>query len=167
METELVISHGGLPPLSARGCEQELTPLSLGQFRRTINGDLIFTGVRGKRYKSIITCRDKTVLATNDLEPGTVVSIQCIQRLWQKVQGSNATLERHPVVESICVIDEQKRSISLRRLDNREVVLDVDHAEKISFISYRPTLEMRVIRYSLLTNEWGGKTGWRLELEEV
>lgn len=167
METQLVISQGGFPPLSARGCEQELVPLSLGQFRRTINGDLVFLGFRGKRYKSIISCQDKAVLATDGLEPGTIVNINCIQRLWQKAKGSKVTLDRSPVKHSISAIDAGKKTIPILSLNGQEIMLEVESEDQESFISYRPILEMRVIRYSLTTNEWGGKTGWRLELEEV
>jgi hypothetical protein len=35
------------------------------------------------------------------------------------------------------------------------------------FVSYRPWLDMRVVTFSLSTNEWGLKAGWRLELEEI
>ena len=70
METELVISGVGLPPLSARGCVQELVPLAMGQFRRTVNGDLVFLGTNGKKYRTSISCEDKAVIATDGLEVG-------------------------------------------------------------------------------------------------
>ena len=84
METELILSVGGLPPLSARDCVQELIPIEQGRLRRTINGELIFVGKQWSKYRSVIYCTDKTTLATNGLIPGTVVKVGCIQRLWQK-----------------------------------------------------------------------------------
>src|SRR5690348_7047911 len=141
METELVISKGGFPPLSARGCEQELIPLSLGQFRRTVNGDLVFLGVQGKKYKTIITCSDQTVLATDGLEPGVVVTIHCIQRLWQKATGPTVILERLAVENSICAIDENRQPVRIICSNGQEVTLA---EEKTVFVTYRPSLNMRV-----------------------
>lgn len=164
METELVISHAGFPPLSARGCIQELVPVSLGQFRRTINGDLVFLGTQGKKYKTTISCQDKAPLATDELVPGMVVDVQCIQRLWQKVEGSKAVLERFAVEESICAIDERRNPVPIICFSKNEVILGNDET---AFVSYRPLLTMRVIRYALTTNEWGINAGWRLDLEEV
>lgn len=164
METELVISKGGFPPFSARGCEQELTPLSLGQFRRTVNGDLVFLGIQGKKYKTIITCSDQAVIATDGLEPGSIVTVQCIQRLWQKATGPQVTLERPAVENTIYAIDENRQPVQIISCHEKEITLA---NEKEVFVTYRPSLNMRVLRYSLSTNEWGIKTGWRLELEEI
>ncbi len=164
METELVISHVGFPPLSARGCSQELVPLSLGQFRRTVNGDLVFLGVQGKKYKTIITCEDKASFASDELLPGMVVDVQCIQRLWQKIEGSQVLLDRYPVEESLCAITEARDPMKIICFNGKEVTLD---NKKIGYVSYRPILKMRIIRFGLTTDEWGGRAGWRLELEEV
>ena len=75
METELILSVGGFPPLSARGCKQELIPVSKGALRRTINGELVLVGNQDLKYKSIIQCDDKTSLATNGLYPGAEVMV--------------------------------------------------------------------------------------------
>lgn len=164
METTLVLSRGGLPPMSARGCVQELNPISQGQFKRTVNGDLIFMGLQEKKYKTIISCQDTTVLATNDLVPGSIVQVSCIQPLWQKITGGKATLEKKPVLGSIHVFDESKKPVHLVRCEENNI--EVATAE-IAYVSYRPILTMRIISYSLKTNEWGTKSGWSLELEEI
>lgn len=164
METELVISHVGFPPLSARGCSQELVPLALGQFRRTINGDLVFLGVQGKKYKTIITCEDRASFASDELLPGMVVDVQCIQRLWQKIEGSQVVLDRYPVEKSLCAITEERDPMRIICFNGKEITLD---NQKVGYVSYRPVLKMRVTRFGLTTDEWGAKAGWRLELEEV
>lgn len=164
METTLVLSRGGLPPMSARGCVQELTPLAQGQFRRTVNGDLIFMGTEGKKYRTVISCQDTTVLATDDLTPGSILNVSCIQPLWQKVIGGKATLERTPVSGSINVIDQYKNKLPLLRCEDR--VIEIASTE-LAYVSYRPILNMRLLSYSLKTNEWGLKSGWTIELEEI
>ncbi|WP_010297185.1 hypothetical protein [Candidatus Odyssella thessalonicensis] len=164
METELVISRSGFPPLSARGCMQELIPLAMGQFRRTVNGDLVFLGTNGKKYKTTISCEDKAVVATDGLEVGMVVDVNCIQRLWQRCTGGKAILERSPAPGSIHVIDEHHNALPIICFDGQELTLASDQP---CFVSYRPILTMRIIRYILKTDEWGIKTGWQMELEEV
>lgn len=164
METTLVLSRGGLPPMSARGCIQELTPISQGQFKRTVNGGLIFMGMQEKKYKTTISCQDATVLATDDLIPGAIIQVSCIQPLWQKIIGGKTTLERQPVLGSISVVDENKNPIHLVRCE--ESIIEIATTQT-AYVSYRPILTMRIISYSLKTNEWGVKSGWSLELEEV
>lgn len=164
METTLILSRGGLPPLSARGCQQELISLSQGQFKRTINGDLIFIGVQKKKYKTIISCQDVAVIATDDLTPGTILDVSCIQPLWQKVSGGKVRLERMPVIGSLTVMDMEKRPVEILRLEGRSI--DIATTD-VAYISYRPLLTMQLISYSLKMDEWGGKSGWVIELEEV
>ena len=164
MESVLILSRGGLPPFSARGCTQELIPIALGECRRTINGELVFLGQGGKKYRSNITCADQTVIATDDVQPGMVVTVQCIQRLWQRVSGGEAQLERDFVPESLAAISEDKHTVEIAFVKDRQIKL---HTTLPAFISYRPILNMRVVSYSLKTDEWQLKTSWKLELEEV
>lgn len=164
METELIISRSGFPPLSARGCIQELVPIAMGQFRRTVNGDLVFLGTNGKKYKTTIACEDKTVVATDGLFVGMTVVVSCIQRLWQSCNGGKVMLDRPPVEGSIHVIDEKHNPLPIICFDDQELTIDADQS---CFVSYRPLLTMRIIRYILKTDEWGVKTGWQMELEEV
>jgi hypothetical protein len=169
METDLILSVGGLPPLSARGCVQELMPVNNGTFRRTVNGTLLHLG-HALKYRSIITCEDKTSLATHGLRPGSLVRVGCIQRLWQKVNGDQTImLEREAIEGSIGAVDSNQQSIVVRQVVGQSVDLMpfATPTDGECFITYRPWLMMCVITYSLTTHEWGIKTGWRLELEEI
>lgn len=168
METELTISIGGLPPLSARGCEQELTPIIQGEFHRTINGDLIYLGENfHTKYKSTVTCNDKTAIATDGLHRGSEIKLGCIQRLWQKIEPDQIelNLDKLPVPESICALDKDNNPIPIKFADKHLVTLETPHQG--GFICYRPLLSMRVIGYNLRTNEWGIKVGWQIECEEI
>ena len=167
MESELIMSKGGFPPLSARGCMQQLTPIQSGELRRTINGVLIYTGKPlTHKYRSLITCEDKASAALEGIWRGSEVRIGCIQRLWQKVIGFQATLERDPLPGSVFMITAKGVEVEVQGIKGRTVSFTMASGEE-GFISYRPWMEMRVLSFSLLTNEWGMKAGWRLELEEI
>ncbi|MBY0281712.1 MAG: hypothetical protein K2W94_06090 [Alphaproteobacteria bacterium] len=169
METELILSVGGFPPLSARGCKQELIPVPQGNLRRTINGELVMVGGQDLKYKSTVKCDDKTAFATDGLYPGCEVMLGCVQRLWQKVkeapENTPITLERYPVKGSVVVMDENQKQIAIREMDGKKIQLE-DRAQTY-YISYRPWLNMRTVTYSLNTDEWGIKGGWSLEMEEI
>lgn len=165
METELIIEGCNFPPLSARGCSQELTVVDQGTFRRSVNGSLVYMGPVDHKYKSIITCEDKVTLVNERvLARGMDVRIGCLQRLWQQGKPGTVTLERDAVVGSVAVIDGMQKPIGFTIIDSRTVQIS---SVEPSFLSYRPWLLMRVISLKLYTNEWGLKAGWQLELEEV
>ena len=167
MESELLLSIGGLPPLSARGCKQVLSPISVGQFQRTVNGDLVYTGPQAiKKYHSIISCEDKAPLATDGLHRGTQIQVSCIQQLWQKISDdtTNITLDKMPIPSSVVVYGKNHKPLE-HTLDGQTIT--VVSFEEATYVCYRPILEMRVISYQLSTNEWGVKVGWSLELEEI
>lgn len=165
METELILSQGGLPPLSARGCIQELMPIESGVLRRTIDGRLIYAGhSRTHKYRSIICCEDKAGLALEGLWRGSLLRVGCIQRLWQKAHGASVSLERDPVEGSVFAVTPGQERVIIQEMAGRKIVLENEGGV---FVSYCPWLEMRVVTFSLTTNEWGLKAGWKLILEEV
>lgn len=167
MESELILSRGGFPPLSARGCTQQLMPIESGTLRRTINGALIYTGKAiTHKYRSIISCEDKASLALEGFWRGSQVRVGCIQRLWQKIAEREVLLERDPAEGSVFAITTQKQEMTIQEISGRKIVF-AESTLGEAFVSYRPWLDMRVITFSLSTNEWGLKAGWRLELEEI
>lgn len=169
MESILKLSVGGLPPLSARGCTQTLTPLSLGHQQRTINGELVHWGDQGVKYQSHIQCQDQTVLATDGLSPGIDVTVECIQSLWQRFEnrgdGENTIrLDREPVEGSVVAMTAEREPLDI--LCDGDSIQLPSMAEAI-FVCYRPKLRMKVCHYELFTNEWGLSSGWKLDLEEI
>lgn len=168
MESELTINIGGFPPFSARGCEQELTPISEGDFHRNINGDLIYLGAdTHTKYKSIIKCNDKAAIATDGLYRGREIELGCIQRLWQKfeINQHELYLDKVPVEGSLYAYSNDEAEIPIMRSDDKYVLLTTPNSG--GYICYRPLLNMRIIQYSLNTNEWGIKVGWQMECEEI
>jgi len=173
METELIIEGCGFPPFSARGCQQELSQVEQGTFRRTVNGQLAYLGPKDHKYRSIIRCEDKVTLVNEGvLARGQVVRIGCLQRLWQQVPvdaaSDQVTLEREAVAGSVGCIDALQQPVLIDVVEGKRVRLSMNNdAVRDMFISYRPWLSMRVISLNLNTDEWGLKAGWRLVLEEV
>ena len=167
METVLTLSIGGMPPMSARGCVQELRPVPQGTFKRTINGDLVFIGHKEHKYFSIIKCKDSVPIATEGLQVGTELYVGCIQPLCQKIEKFENTivLERDFVEGSIQIFDEDNNEINDFEITGRTI--KINHIEKNSFVSYSPKLLMKVISFTLTTDEWNLSSSWQLELEEV
>ncbi|MDR1561243.1 MAG: hypothetical protein LBS23_02710 [Holosporaceae bacterium] len=167
-ETNLMLGVAGLPPESARNCVQELTPIPNGEFKKSINGDLLFleTSER-KRYKSIITCKDVNSPLADGIWVGSQIMVGCIQNLWQAINPGEMKIRliRPAVKESICAVNNFGDPIKFKQTDN-EVELYNACEEKI-FVCFRPWLAMRVIDFSLETDEWGMSGGWKLILEEV
>ena len=185
METELTLSIGGFPPFSARNCTQELFPVGSGQFKRTLNGELIFVvpASTHQKYASSIKGKDKTVLALEGVWRGTLLKVGCLQYIWQKVRpeqaivGSVISLERMPVEQSVGILCPVSLGLKVGEVCGKDVHLGRGEASddvgpesfpsQDVFLSYRPWLDMRVMHFSLFTDEWGLKSGWRLDLEEV
>lgn len=163
MESVLSLSVGGLPPLSAKGCVQTLTPIQLGKMVRTINGELLHVGPKELKYQSVISAKDKTVLASNGLTPGVHVRVGCISRLFEKVTSSPHTLMREGIEGSVAVMDEDQKSIAFT-LQERQVFTEKKGSY---FVSYRPYLDMRVVDFEFKTNEWTMESEWMLKLEEI
>jgi len=168
MESELTINIGGLPPFSARGCEQVLIPITQGDFHRNVYGELIYLGDdTHTKYKSVVKCSDKAAIATNGLYRGRELELGCIQRLWQKFEENqrDIRLDKLPVGVSIFAYDDENQEITIMHSQGKSVQLQTPHTK--GYICYRPLLNVRVVQYSLSTNEWGVRVGWEMECEEI
>ncbi len=140
VDSVLVISGFGVPPYSARGLSQTLTPIDQAKsIRRTVNGDLVDLSLaQFRKYSSEITCSDQQPPAFAGLWPGQLVDVDCVAEL---VMTSGGTAERDIVSGS--------------------------EREESGFTFYRPRLTMRVTSYSMQRDEYGAITQWTLSLEEV
>ena len=165
-ETDLTISCGGLPAWSARGCKQTLIPIKKGELRRTVNGELAYTGhASHHKYRSVIKCRDKSAIAIDGLWQGGMITVGCIQRIGQTISGQSCTLDRQPVEGSLKCEDVDGKLIEIQQSDGRDVTL----RETINngYVTYRPVLQMRVLDFGYNVDEWDVRTGWYLALEEI
>ena len=173
METDLTIEGGGLPPFSARGCHQVITPIRNGEYRRTIEGKLIFIGNdTHHKYRTKIRGQDKTSPAIEKWWRGSQVHVGCIQRLCQEIVGDglkkSIELARVPVEGSVIVFDDTKTDYKIDTLQGQKVVLEEESPKgKRLFISYRPLLEMMMTHHTIETDEWGHQVGWVVEFEEI
>lgn len=169
MQTTLSLSIGGLPPMSARGCIQEIRPIAQGEFQRTVNGELVFVGSSIQKFHSTIQCEDETVLATEGLHIGAAVTVGCIQNLCQKIppcaEKHAVELDRPCVMGSISVVTDGNEDFPIESYTSQTVTL-APHTETL-FVFYAPILHMRVVGFKLVTNEWHSQSKWQLELEEI
>lgn len=165
-ESDLKLSCGGFPPWSARGCTQVLQPIPTGELRRTVNGQLVYTGLKNcQKYQSLIQCQDKSAIALDGVWTGHEVEVSCIQRLSQKVSGQIGLLDRAPVPGTVRAVDEDGNPIRIEDVEDTRIRFAAP--ARSAFISYCPLLRMRVVDFGYDTDEWGLKSGWRLKLEEI
>jgi len=165
-ETDLKLSCGGLPPWSARGCTQTLRPITSGDLRRTVNGQLIYTGLQThQKYQSLIQCQDKAPIALDGLWPGNEVEVSCIQPLTQRMTGQTCRLDRVPVKGTVQAIEKEGKPIALADVIGQEIRLESPIRQ--GFITYCPLLRMRVVDFGYDADEWNLTNGWYLKLEEI
>lgn len=133
---------GGVPPYSARGLKQTLSPIDqASQNRRTVNGDLTdisFSGFR--KYKSTISGTDQRPPNFDGMWPGQTLVVDCVAEL--SFTPDEAQTRQRPAVPG---------------------------SEKIegAHTTYRPRLTMKVIGWNTDEDEYGATIGWSLDLEEV
>lgn len=139
--TVLTLSGVGVPPYSARGLQQTITPIGASvQLHRTINGALRdFSAPQFKKFSSVITGNDMDPPAVDGVWPGKEVTVACIAEL--AVAGSKSVFDRPAVAGSV--------------------------RQEGGFTFYRPILTMRVVDFEVRRDEWGAAVSWTMELEEV
>jgi hypothetical protein len=139
--TVLVLSGVGVPPYSARGIKQTLTPIAAAVFiRRTVNGILRdLSQAQFHKWKSTLSCSDVAPPATDGMWPGTIVTVDCIEEL-SYLTGSGGPYRS--------VVSGSSRVVG-------------------AFTLYRPQLVMMVMNFTQDTDEWSAGVSWSIELEEV
>lgn len=166
-QTLLKIQGAGMPPMLLEECTQVLEALPLGGLHRTVNGELIYTGVPGMmKYKTVCAGTGKAAPGLDTLKRGDQVRVQCIQRLWQEMEGPESTLSRPAVPNTVLVMTEQRQPVTHTLLSPTQITVKKRPAESL-YLSYCPLLIMRVVDLTLNTVEWGETTTWKIKLEEV
>lgn len=150
--TVLALSGVGVPPYSARGLRQTLTPIEASrQMARTVNGTLRdFSASQFRKYGSTITGTDQQPPACDGVWPGQAVTVDCIVEL--AVQGEVGTTDTGATDASEAL--------------GRDHVAGSIRTES-GFTFYRPKLSMRVTSFNIERDEWGAQVRWTMELEEV
>jgi hypothetical protein len=131
----------GDAPYSNRGITQSFAnDPAATKMRRTVNGrldDLSDSAFR--KYVSTVTCRDMNPPALDGVWPGRQVVVDCIFELSYPTSGGSPS----------------------------RTVVSGSSRESGSYTFYRPRLTMRVIDFSVDTDEYGAVVGWTLNLAEV
>lgn len=139
--TILALTGMGIPPYSSRGLTQTLNPIpASANLRRNVNGILKdISASQFQKYNSTITGNDADPPAIEGQWAGMTVVVDCI-----------------PELAYLTFSDLPSRTIvpgSLR--------------EDGDYTFYRPRLTMMIVNFSIQKDEFGARTGWTLELEEV
>lgn len=172
-ETLIQIDRTDLPAFSARGCSQTLTPLKCGDLKRTVNGELCYLGQKKHhKYVSSVRCQDRFTPPFENFWRGEEVQVSCLQRLCQKIIGDGETrvfnLDRCNIQSSERVASTTGEEVLLYETGDKSVTFATPPQKgDVLFVTYRPLLSMRVITFHLETDEWGNKTSWHLNLEEI
>lgn len=164
---EIVGKGNVLPPYSAKGCIQTLTPLPQGRLCRTISGDLIYVGLENPpKFQSVINCEDKAPPAFEGIWPGDLLKVGCLQPITLPVPSGERTvcLSRDPF-GPLHLYDTNAKEHDIISIEGREVTVPQTFPK--GFITYKPWLDMTIKSYKLKTDEWGLTVGWSLELEEL
>ena len=140
-DTLLAISGPGVPPYSARGLSQTLTPIQAAQnTRRTVNGALLdVSAPQFRKFRSTISCNDHNTPALDGIWPGQQLTVDCVATLSYKTLGG---------------------------APSRPVVPGSSYTEG-AFTIYRPRLTMIVMNYAVQEDEYGAVVSWSLDLEEA
>jgi len=141
-DTILVLAGMGIPPYSARGLSQTLTPIpAAGSMRRTVNGALVdLSAPQFRLYASVISCTDQRSPAVEALWPGAIITVDCVAEL-AYLTAEEATAG-------------PTRDVVASRVEG-------------DWTFYRPRLTMMVTAFDLTVDEYGASVGWKLSLEEV
>jgi hypothetical protein len=150
-DTVLDLVEIGVSPHSARGITQTIAPITSGDLRRTVNGALVdLTRPSLRKYRSEIRGSDLWPPAFGGLWVGQLVTVHCAAEL---TQAASTPLERPAVPGSVVYRDAEGNSLS--------------DSTGAAWVTYRPILSCRVVRWDVERDEWGEIVSWSLSLEEA
>ena len=142
-DTLLIMNTIGVPLYSARGLQQDITPVAEAkpQPRRTINGELRWLGLNQMRkYESTITCTDQQAPAFDGVWPGMAVLVNCVQELAFRTGES----------------------------PHRTVVPGTTpRVTPDGFTYFRPQIAFMVVDYNTSMGEYAHLYQWKLTLREI
>lgn len=154
-ETKLVISGVGIPPRSAMGVRQTLTPIGSGDIERDVNGGIVnMSRSTHQKYRSVISADSLRAPAFDGLWPGAEVTVDCVAQLSQSGNAAGG-LSRTSVPGSVWYTDAAGNKLT-DPLDPAVVAT-----------IYCPRLSMVVTGLDQDFDEWGAAVGWSLTLVEA
>lgn len=163
--SELLIEGVHFPQYALTGCVQEVFPLGKKNlFKRTVNGELVYVGdAIDQKYGMIISCAEDSFPSLNHFVQGNSVKVSSIIPLTQSLNEGKCLLSKSAVLGSIRVCDREG-NIAEFSTSGQEII-----AKNLTegCVTYRPQLIMRITHFSLIWDEWGEKSRWTLELDEI
>ena len=165
MDSVLQIEGLCFPKFSCRDAKQVISPITWGEFRRTVNGDLKFAGLEGgDKYRSVITCEDEVLPPFHQNWIGQDArgySLATVTETHVVSDDGFITLHREPVSESL-QCDE-----SFELCDDGRVRVAEALGGKTIMVHYRPILDVKITNFMIKDHEWDNHVSWELHVEEV
>lgn len=163
-DTDLILSSGAFPPFASRGCQQDLHPMVKPIYKRTINGNLVNVSVQsGEKYHSIIRCHDQEPPAFDGLSKGEILTVHCIQRIWQNAKEADFLFAR-PHRRHTLVVLEKGQVVQPTFFSKTQLTISKPTE---TLVGYCPILTMVITDFSLSFDEWRQACTWQLDLLEV
>lgn len=163
--SDLQINQQGLPPFSARNCQQKITSFNPLGLRCTVNGEWVCIDPSAPlKYKTVISGTDFSSPGLHHLKIGEKIMVHCIQPFTQIAQAGQVELLRPAVLGSIQSYDALLQKIPFSNLESS--VITQNFTEQTCFITYRPILTLVVTDFEMNFHEWGDQNQWILKATE-
>jgi hypothetical protein len=167
--TQLKIEGAGMPPLLLEGVDSNTGSPALGRdASRGEWGPSLYGGDRGQvKYRMACAGTGPATTGLDGLHRGDVVTVHCLQRLWQEVSKRTVFLSRPPVLGTVLALDANHQSVDFEAKEDQSLRLKEALGGGVLYVSYCPILKIRLMETTLNTTDWGAEQGWRLVGEEV
>ncbi|MGB0919593.1 MAG: hypothetical protein ACPGUZ_03670 [Holosporaceae bacterium] len=157
-----------LPFFCSRTCRQMLSLAETPCLKRTIEGKLMNLAERPLKYASKIFGHDLAPPALEKITNANELWVDCVVKLTASLNKNQKAIALSRLAAPFSVLIETPDETFPLKTEKAQKHLTWPHdiPEK-SFISYRPRLKMRLVNFSLETNEWKMTNQWQLELAEI
>lgn len=168
MKQDLIINMQDFPPLCFANACQELMPMPSGEFKKSLNGNLIyFENTQNRKYKSVISASDMNTPLLHNLWIGCVLSVKCIPNIWQIIPAQSSEIEifRNFDPDSISLIDSDTQCYNYSISGSK--ILITQPQDRQLYLSYTPIMQMMVTNFETKMSEDFTSNKWTLYLQEV
>lgn len=165
MDSQLRIEGMTFPPFSCRNAKQTITPITWGEFRRTVNGDLRYVGLDAfHKYKSVIECEDEVL---PPFHQGWIGQDVCLHSLGTITEHHTVSVKNDLCLHRQAAELSVKCAYEIRSVEGNTVTFEGDMRGQTICLSYRPILHVKITKFAMKDHEWDNVSGWVLETEEV
>jgi hypothetical protein len=170
-ESILTLSGVGFPSFSCREAEQTLIPLRSGELRRTVNGELCYTGpTHHHKYLSTVTCQEKNAPGIQQLWVGAEVTLGSLIKVWEEFTLTKRGIHTLALSRPYEIGSVEIANVPLVLTEKDATHIELTHASDKTvkvLVGFRPRLVMRVKDFRFSHKEWAESILWTVILEEI